>query len=244
MILQLSAAGITCIDEGTARMDEENINWRRMRFKKNKVWLATDSSGSPIKKSGKVLIKYQIKQPYQYWVKPQNVRPLDSAETDETAPDAKPPNERYADSRPPNDDVIDSASRHAIRIYTDGAASGNPGPAGIGIVLQYGEYEKEISRYIGETTNNIAELEAIRAGLLELKKKELPVRIYTDSSYALGVLSQGWKARKNQEVVSAIREMIKGYKDLKLIKVRGHAGHAQNEQADKLARSAIKNRSR
>ena len=53
MILQLSAAGITCIDEGTARMDEENINWRRMRFKKHKVWLATDSSGSPHQKKRK-----------------------------------------------------------------------------------------------------------------------------------------------------------------------------------------------
>jgi ribonuclease HI len=225
-------------------MEEENINWRRTRLKKNKVWLATDSSGSPIQKSGKVLIKYQIKQPYQYWVKPENVRPLDSAETDDSAPDAKPPDERHAAGKPPAQEDIGPADRHAIRIYTDGAASGNPGPAGIGVVLQYGAHEKEISRYIGETTNNIAELEAIRTGLLELKKKELPVRIFTDSSYAHGVLSLGWKARKNQEVVSAIRDMIRDYKDLKLIKVRGHAGHTQNEQADKLARSAIKNRNR
>jgi len=244
MILQLSAAGITCIDEGTARMDEGNVNWRRMRFKKNKVWLATDSSGCPIKKSGKVLIKYQIKQPYEYWVKPENVRPLESVGTDKTAPDAKPEEERSAAGKKSTQQGLESADRHAIRIYTDGAASGNPGPAGIGIVLQYGEYEKEISRYIGETTNNIAELEAIRTGLLELIKKELPIRIYTDSSYAHGVLSLGWKARKNQEIVSAIRELIEGYKDVKLIKVRGHAGHAQNEQADKLARSAIKNRNR
>lgn len=225
-------------------MNEEHTNWRRMRFKKNKVWLATDNSGSPIKKNGKVLIKYQIKQPYQYWVKPQNVRPLESAENDKRAPEAKPPNKRQATDKAPVQEDIGTADRQAIRIYTDGAASGNPGPAGVGIVLQYGEHEKEISRYIGETTNNIAELEAIRIGLGELKKKELPVRIFTDSSYAHGVLSRGWKARKNQEVVRAIKEMIKGYKDVKLMKVRGHAGHAQNEQADKLARSAIKNRNK
>jgi len=70
----------------------------------------------------------------------------------------------------------------------------------------------------------------------------MPVRIYTDSSYAHGLLALGWKARANQELVKAIRETISNFKDLKLIKVKGHAGHAENEQADFLATSAIKNK--
>ncbi|MGA8240682.1 MAG: RNase H family protein, partial [Desulfobacterales bacterium] len=78
-----------------------------------------------------------------------------------------------------------------------------------------------------------------RTALMELKRKNLPVRIYTDSSYAQGVLSFGWKAQKNKELVDAIREMLSALKDVTLIKVRGHSGHEQNERADQLARTAI-----
>ena len=129
-----------------------------------------------------------------------------------------------------------------VRMFTDGAASGNPGPAGIGIVLQYGNHEKEISEYIGETTNNIAELEAIRVGLNQLKKKSLAVKIYTDSSYALGVLGRGWKAKKNRRLVDTIRNLLDKFDDLEIIKVPGHAGHKENERADRLARAAVKRR--
>ena len=70
----------------------------------------------------------------------------------------------------------------------------------------------------------------------------MPVRIFTDRSYAYGVLTLGWKARKNQSVVKNIRETISKFKDLKIIKVKGHAGHSENERADFLATSAIKNK--
>ncbi|MFZ1955982.1 MAG: ribonuclease H, partial [Desulfobacterales bacterium] len=126
-----------------------------------------------------------------------------------------------------------------IHIYTDGASSGNPGPSGIGVVMQYGEKTKEISQFIGNTTNNVAELEAIRTALMELKRKNLPVRIYTDSSYAHGVLSRGWKAQKNRDLVASIRTMLAALKEVTLIKVRGHSGHEQNERADQLARAAV-----
>ena len=93
--------------------------------------------------------------------------------------------------------------------------------------------------FICHATNNLAVIEAIRTGLLELKKKNLSVVIYTDSSYAQGVLSLGWKARKNRELVDEIRKLIGAFKDVKLVKVRGHAGHPQNENADRLARKAV-----
>ena len=208
-----------------------------MQFKKNKVWVATDGSKKLLVKNGKVLIKYQLKQDYEYWVHEQNVGPIDTGQSKKSVK-KKPAQKRKGKTKPfkepiPNDTVC---------IFTDGASSGNPGPSGVGVLLKYGDYEKEISKYIGIATNNIAELEAIKAGLLELKKTDMPVRIYTDSSYAHGLLALGWKARANQELVRAIRETISKFKDLKLIKVKGHAGHAENEQADFLATSAIKNK--
>ena len=129
-----------------------------------------------------------------------------------------------------------------IHVYTDGASSGNPGPAGIGVFLQYGGHQKEISHYIGIATNNIAELEAIRTGLSEIRNPGLPVRVYTDSRYALGLLTQGWKPKKNQNIVKSILELMKTFKDLQFVKVEGHAGNEGNEMADRLATGAIKNR--
>ena len=110
----------------------------------------------------------------------------------------------------------------------------------IGVLLRFEEHEKEISKFIGEATNNIAELKAIQAGLSALKNPDIPVRLFTDSSYAYGLLVLKWKPRKNQQLVESIRQMMTQFKDLKIIKVKGHAGHPGNEKADFLATSAIK----
>jgi ribonuclease HI len=107
-------------------------------------------------------------------------------------------------------------------------------------LLKYGKKEKELSKYIGIATNNIAELEAIRIGLLELKTTDRPVRIFTDSSYAHGVLILGWKVKKNQELIKTIKKIISKFKDLQIVKVKGHAGIEGNERADLLATRAIK----
>jgi len=218
-------------------VDKKETGWKRMQFKKNKVWVATDGSKKLIVKNGKVLIKYQLKQDYEYWVHEQNVGPIDTRQSKKLVK-KKPAQKRKGKTKPFKEPI----PHDTVCIFTDGASSGNPGPSGVGVLLKYGDYEKEISKYIGIATNNIAELEAIKTGLLELKKTDMPVRIYTDSSYAHGLLALGWKARANQELVKAIRETISNFKDLKLIKVKGHAGHAENEQADFLATSAIKNK--
>jgi ribonuclease HI len=225
-------------------LDKDKRNWQRMRFKQNKVWLATDQEGKPVIKNGKVLIKYQLNQDYEYWVHRKSVRPLDALPTENQDSDKKPPqkkkSEPSAEMRTANENMSDST----VRVYTDGSSSGNPGPSGIGVLLRYGEYEKEISKYIGIKTNNIAELEAIQTGLLELKKKDLPVRIFTDSSYAYGVLSCGWKARKNRKLINSIKKIISTFKDLKVLKIEGHRGHEGNERADFLATSAIKRKTK
>jgi len=218
-------------------VNKKETGWKRMQFKKNKVWVATDRSKKLLVKNGKVLIKYQLKQDYEYWVHERSVGPIDTGQSKKSV-NKKPAQKRKGKTKPFKEPI----PHDTVCIFTDGASSGNPGPSGVGVLLKYGEHEKEISKYIGIATNNIAELEAINTGLLELKKTDMPVRIFTDSSYAYGLLALGWKARKNQALVKTIRETISKFKDLKIIKVKGHAGHAENQRADYLATSAIKNR--
>ncbi len=208
-------------------MDTDKPEWKRMRFKKNKVWLAVDRSGKPLEENGKVLIKYQLNQTHEYWVRKSNIKPLDS----------DPVTNQQAENNTP---VAQTGDKEGILIFTDGASSGNPGPSGIGVVLRFGKHEKEISEYIGLATNNIAELKAIQAGLLAVRKTDLPVRIFTDSRYAYGVLTLGWKAKANNEMVQSIKKAMKKFKNLKIVKVKGHAGDEGNERADFLATSAIK----
>lgn len=213
-------------------MTDQN-NWQRMRFKKNKVWLALDQDGKTLRKNQKVLIKYQLDQSHEYWVHEKSVVPLEAE-----VPGDKVESSQKSSSLPPSESPAIQDHADAVIIYTDGASSGNPGPAGIGVVLKFGDHEKEISKYLGITTNNVAELQAIKTGLLELKKTNLPVRVYTDSTYAKGVLTQGWKARKNRALIESIRQLIAGFTDLKIIQVKGHNGLEGNERADRLATSA------
>jgi ribonuclease HI len=206
-----------------------------MRFKENKVWVRMDETGKPEIKNNRVLIKYQIDQDQGYSVLPNNLKELDSE--DHPAP---PPKKRIKKTKSTVKKDKNELPDNAICIYTDGAASGNPGPAGIGVWLTYGKHEKSISRYIGNATNNIAELKAIHAGLSEVKNRHLPVRIFTDSSYAYGLLVLGWKAKANQDLVGSIKTLAADFRDLKFIKVKGHDGNEGNERADFLATSAIK----
>jgi len=209
----------------------EPSDWKRIRFKNNKAWMALDSSEKPIVRNGKYLVKYKLDQEYEYWVNPENVRALD-----DPLPKPRPSGAaktKSKKSRAPKNNP------DAVQIYTDGASSGNPGPSGIGIVLDFQGRRKEISRYIGKATNNIAELEAVRSALLHLKRKDLPVQIHTDSSYVYGLLTLGWKAKKNPELVEDIRRILRTFADVTFVKVRGHAGHPENELADRLARKAV-----
>ena len=127
-------------------------------------------------------------------------------------------------------------------VYADGACSGNPGPAGLGIVLIDRRGRRELSAYLGEGTNNIAELTAIMLAADAIEDKHAPVRIHTDSQYAIGVLSKGWKAKANVALIEQVRAALAPFTDLELIYVRGHSGVVLNERADALAVQAVKTR--
>lgn len=131
---------------------------------------------------------------------------------------------------------------HAVQVWTDGACSGNPGPAGLGVHAEYRGEAFEIAEYLGSATNNIAELMAIVQGLEMVAERygpDAPIDVMTDSEYCLGLLGLGWKAKANQELVERLRKVHGRFGDLLLVKVKGHAGVPGNERADALAREAI-----
>ena len=137
--------------------------------------------------------------------------------------------------------------KDAIHVWTDGACTGNPGPAGAGVVIVDARETKpiEISEYLGEGTNNIAELTAILLGLQRVRKADRESRIvivYSDSAYSIGLLSQGWKAKANQGLVEELRGVCRTFQDLRFVKVAGHSGVPLNERTDQLARDAITGR--
>ncbi len=212
------------------------MGWERFRFKQGKVWARVDESGDPVVEGGLVEIKYRPGDGRSYRASASKLRPADSA------PDPIPTSQSGAQrsrrrkvTAPPPD-----IPEGAIAAYTDGSCSGNPGPAGWGVVLRFGEHVRELSGYLGrDQTNNIAELWAIKEALLAVTDPATPIYIHTDSTYAMGVLSQGWKVRANQALVAEIREITERYQELHWIKVPAHSGVPDNERADTLAREAI-----
>jgi ribonuclease HI len=130
-----------------------------------------------------------------------------------------------------------------ITIYTDGAARGNPGPGGLGVVMMFGRHRREISEGYRRTTNNRMELLAVIRGLEALKRKDLKVRIFTDSKYVSEAVNQGWvfnweskrfKKKKNVDLWQRFLELYRKY-DITFVWVKGHADIPENERCDELA---------
>ncbi len=133
-----------------------------------------------------------------------------------------------------------------ITIYTDGAARGNPGPGGYGIVLMSGNLRKELSAGYKHTTNNRMELLAVIVALEALKIPGSDVTIYTDSKYVADAVTKGWvfqwvtkrfKGKKNPDLWLRFLEIYKKHK-VKFVWVKGHADNPLNERCDELAVTA------
>lgn len=134
-----------------------------------------------------------------------------------------------------------------VEIFTDGACSGNPGPGGWGVVLRYGNHEKELSGGEQETTNNRMELTAAIEGLAALKQP-CRVKLVTDSKYLADGILKGWaeswknngwrKADKkpalNVDLWERLLTLLQNH-TVDIVWVKGHAGHPENERCDALA---------
>lgn len=153
--------------------------------------------------------------------------------------DARPPIVSPINNPSPIDGLAPAATDH-VEIYTDGASKGNPGHAALGVVLRFGDYRREVRQYLGSTTNNVAELMAIKVALDQVKDPQrLPVRVYSDSRYAIQVLTGAHKARRNRTLIREIQQRMQPFRDLTFHWVQGHAGDPLNERVDALANLAI-----
>jgi ribonuclease HI len=138
--------------------------------------------------------------------------------------------------------------RDVIELYTDGAASGNPGPGGFGVVLKYLGHRKEISRGFRRTTNNRMELLAVIVGLESISNRLLPVEVFSDSKYVVDSINLRWIVRwqqtgfKNKANVDLWKRFLKIYDPSKhkFIWVKGHASNKENNRCDELAVMASK----
>lgn len=142
-------------------------------------------------------------------------------------------------------------SKKHVEIFTDGACSGNPGPGGWGAILRYGDKERELSGGEKDTTNNRMELMAAIISL-ETLKEPCEVSLTTDSKYVMdgitkwifGWKKKNWKKADNKPVLNAdLWQRLDDANARHKVNwkwVKGHAGHAENERCDELARMAIK----
>jgi len=142
-----------------------------------------------------------------------------------------------------------------VRAYTDGACSGNPGPGGWAALLLFNENEKqEISGYSEDTTNNHMELKAvIEAIKLAVSLGYKDVDIYSDAAYVVNPFKNQWYKRwelnswktakgsdvKNKDLWIKFSKLVRKYRGINLIKIKGHSGHEHNDRVDMLAKKEI-----
>lgn len=205
--------------------------WIRHRLRDADVWAKVDNSGALVTdREGRVEIVYKAEA---------GAKVYRAGARNLTSPSGEPVEIEVGEAAPPSKKAEPPAN--AIHVWTDGACTGNPGPAGLGVVIIDGQNKerRELSEYLGNATNNIAELTAILRGLQEVRDRERPVVVYSDSAYSIGLLSQNWKAKANVELVAELRALIKKFSDVRFVKVLAHSGIALNERVDELARQAV-----
>lgn len=133
-----------------------------------------------------------------------------------------------------------------ITIYTDGAAKGNPGNGGYGVVMISGKHRKEISEGFRKTTNNRMELLSVIVALEHVKRPDADILIVSDSKYVVDAVEKGWlfnwakndfKGKKNADLWKRFLKIYPRHR-VKFQWVKGHAGNLENERCDQLAVAA------
>ncbi|MFK7992396.1 MAG: ribonuclease HI [Sandaracinaceae bacterium] len=223
--------------------------WMEMKLRNAKVLVRCSDGGQPLAEKGRVEIRYKPKDGRAYHASLGNLVPIPGGQTFPDAhcaeakaspagggkSGAKKKSKKAKSPPPPHEEG-------ALIVYADGACSGNPGPAGLGVVVLDGDRRHELTEYLGQGTNNIAELTALLRAAQFLRERSEPVRIYTDSQYSINMLTKGWKAKKNAELIAETKDAMAALDDVALYYVPGHAGVELNECADELATRAVANR--
>lgn len=135
--------------------------------------------------------------------------------------------------------------QYQVHIYTDGAAKGNPGPGGYGVVMEMvgTPYKKEFFEGFRHTTNNRMELLAVIVGLEKLKNPKTNVLVVSDSKYVVDAVEKGWvfgwekkyfKDKKNPDLWMRFLKIYRKH-NVKFMWIKGHNNHPQNERCDQLA---------
>ncbi len=212
--------------------------WKEYEFRDQTVFVRVLASGKPIVHRGRAEVRYRLGASKSYRTSPENLVDIDGKIIEDSEFGGRPASTSTALREEPKV----AATESTIVIHTDGACSGNPGPAGLGVHLARPGEIVEISEFIGEGTNNVAELTGILRALESLSEAEesAHIHLYTDSGWSLGVLIGGWKAKTNLALIGKCKEQIARFSNLELLKVRGHAGQAGNEEADHLATKAVR----
>jgi len=205
---------------------------KEMFFKGRRVFVEVDATGELVLDAGRARMRYKADDTRVYGPSPAN---LSAASTGTSLPFISP------SSQPGKPAATDPS---AVTAWTDGGCIGNPGPCGVGYVIALPDGTRvERGEPLGQGTNNIAELTAILRVLEQLPhlgvSSTTPVRIHTDSTYAIGSLTANWKAKVNQELIASIKKALRKF-NVSLVKVKGHAGNPDNERVDYLANTAAR----
>lgn len=229
----------------------------RHQLRGRSVHARVTADGDFVVTDGKVELRYALPAGKPYFAYPGNLKPM--ADAGPILPDsaaAPAPEAGITDTgsatgsatpqapakSPPRKATPKAAARSHkgpwCVAYADGSALGNPGPSGLGVVLQAGAQETEIAEHLGRGTNNQAELMAILRAAEKADDLGLALELHTDSQYAIGVLTKNWKPKVNQVLIAQVKEALARLPAFSLHYVRGHAGHPLNERADTLARDA------
>ena len=227
--------------------------WKKVTCKGKEVWGKCNANNQLIMRSGLIEIKYsQAPDAKVYRAKVENISDPDGPPQENSstlslgglgsAKTRTPEQEEKA--RALAQESIDKQPDNAVVCFTDGSCRGNPGPAGVGVFVQFPDGTSlRHSKYLGKATNNIAELTALSDAIDLIAEHEAyqksPLVLYTDSKYAEGILTKNWKPKANQALIQSIKAKIRARGNIKILWIAGHAGILGNEQADALANEAI-----
>jgi len=241
------------------------MKWKQALFKGKTVWAGVTEDGAVFSSGGRTPIRYSERSGAKIYRAGSSGLRLQDGEAVElpsgVSPDAPKPSKKSsglgsAKTRTEAQrkravevasELVSSFSPTSVVCFTDGSCRGNPGPSGLGVVVKLPDGRVLTrSEFLGKGTNNIAELSALGVAIDTVVAAgvddSVRVEILTDSKYAHGLLTQGWKAKANRELIESIREKVRNRGNIRFHWVAGHAGIPENEQADELANQAILNR--